>query len=87
MIPLLALLLAQAPHPAPPRQPRPAAVAPRPAPPPRPQRFEFEDDAVDGELQRPDGTAVQGHRRIRHSSLIEIPRTMLPALVKSFEEL
>jgi hypothetical protein len=61
------------------------APAPRPAP---VQRFQFDDDHLSGELQRPDDRPVSGRPRApRHPSLIEIPRSMVPAIVKSLEDL
>jgi RNA polymerase sigma-70 factor (ECF subfamily) len=78
-------------HPAPAAAPAPP-VAPRRSPPhPAPakvQRFDFDDDAVTAELQHPDETVVEGHRSSpRQPSLIEIPASWLPAIVKSVEDL
>jgi hypothetical protein len=88
----LSVALAQAvPHPAPPPPPPAARTVqpPRPAPPPPPptQRYEFDPDTVEGELARSGDSLVQGSRRIRHSSLIEIRGSMVPELVKTFENL
>jgi hypothetical protein len=50
--------------------------------------FKYDDDPVEGELRRAQEDLVHGRaRQPRHASLIEIPRTMVPALVKSFEDL
>jgi hypothetical protein len=81
---VLSLFLLAQNAPAPPAK---AAVTapPRPA---QPLHFKYDDDPVEGELQRPQEDLVHGRaRQPRHASLIEIPRTMVPALVKSFEDL
>jgi hypothetical protein len=67
--------------PVPPRGPAPSAA------PPRVQRFDFDDDAVTGDLRRPDEVLVEATPSIKHPSLIEIPASMLPALVRSVEDL
>jgi RNA polymerase sigma-70 factor (ECF subfamily) len=78
------------PRPAPvPRVPPPprSPSASRPAPPPV-QRFEFADDQVTGELQAPDEDLISGAPPSpRHRSLIEIPDSMVPAVVKSIDDL
>jgi RNA polymerase sigma factor (sigma-70 family) len=74
----------------PPARTRPAA-APQPAPadPPKAiQRYEFDDDDVRGDLQQPDGDVIAGPpASARHRSLIEIPGSFTPALVRTLEEL
>ena len=34
--------------------------------------YDFEDDMVEGDLQRPDGELIDSVRKAKHSSLIEI---------------
>lgn len=34
--------------------------------------FNFEDDTIDGDLNRPDGAYVESRKRVRHSNLIRI---------------
>jgi RNA polymerase sigma factor (sigma-70 family) len=51
------------------------------------QRFDFEDDVVDGILQRPDGDRVEGAVAAKHPSLIELRRQFVPEMVKSLEDL
>ena len=40
--------------------------------------YDFEDDTVEGDLQRPDGELVSSQKKAEHSSLIEIRRTSSP---------
>ena len=51
------------------------------------QRYDFENDVVDGILQRPgsDGL-VEGTVRATHESLIELRREFVPEMLKSLEE-
>jgi DNA-directed RNA polymerase specialized sigma24 family protein len=69
----------------PPASPAPAA----PADPTRAvQRYDFDDDDISGDLQRPDGvdvTGAPGHAR--HRSLIEIRGSFTAELVRTFEDL
>jgi hypothetical protein len=71
------------------RQP-PAARKP---PPPRPSaaaavRYSFEQDDVEGELQRPgESMVVGGARPARHPSLIEIRSSFVAAIVRSLDDL
>ncbi len=59
-----------------------------PAPEPKPLRLDFDDEDVVGEIQRPDGEWYGGTPRpAKHESLIEIPRTFAPAIMKSLEEI
>jgi RNA polymerase sigma factor (sigma-70 family) len=71
----------------PPRARPPVRAATQPAASPAPQRYDFEDDQVDGEIQRPDGDFVPGARPVRHSSLIEIPGSFVASVIKSVEDL
>jgi DNA-directed RNA polymerase specialized sigma24 family protein len=71
--------------------PAPVVVTP-PRPQPAPahpgvQRYDFEDDEVSGEIQRPDEIFVDVARKAKHPSLIEIPRDFVPAVAKSVEDL
>lgn len=51
------------------------------------RHFDFEDDQVEGDLQRPDGELVSAMPKASQKSLIEIPRSFLPELIKTFEDL
>jgi hypothetical protein len=48
--------------------------------------YDFEDDMVEGDLQRPDGELLQGDRKLKHSSLIEIRKDFVPEMLKSLED-
>ncbi len=48
--------------------------------------FDFEDDNVEGDLQRPDGELVDSIRKVKHSSLIEIRKDFIPEMLKSLED-
>ncbi len=48
--------------------------------------FDFEDDMVEGDLQRPDGELVDVDRKAKHSSLIEIRKDFIPEMLKSLED-
>ena len=67
----------------------PAGPAPAgPANPPRAiQRYEFDDDDISGDLQRPDDDIVTGAPvQARHRSLIEIRGSFTAELVRTFED-
>jgi hypothetical protein len=49
--------------------------------------YDFEDDMVEGDLQRPDGELVDSLRKVKHSSLIEIRRDFIPEMLKSLEDI
>lgn len=49
--------------------------------------YDFEDDIVEGDLQRPDGELVNSLRDVRHDSLIEIRRDFIPEMLKSLEDI
>ncbi len=51
------------------------------------KRFDFEDDQVEGDLQRPDGELVTSIPKASQSSLIEIRRNFIPEIIKSVEDL
>src|SRR5436309_12650489 len=48
--------------------------------------FDFEDDMVEGDLQRPDGELVNSLKKTEHSSLIEIRKDFIPEMLKSLED-
>ncbi len=48
--------------------------------------YDFDDDMVEGDLQRPDGELVDGLRQTKHSSLIEIRKDFVPEMLKSLED-
>lgn len=48
--------------------------------------YDFEDDMVEGDLQRPDGELVDSTRKALHSSLIEIRKDFIPEMLKSLED-
>lgn len=49
--------------------------------------YDFEDDMVEGDLQRPDGEMVNGLNKTQHSSLIEIRKDFIPEMLKSLEDI
>jgi len=49
--------------------------------------FDFEDDQVEGSIQRPDGDMIDAIRKASHRSLIEIRRNFIPEIMKSLEDL
>jgi hypothetical protein len=48
--------------------------------------YDFEDDTVEGDLQRPDGEMVSAQKKAEHSSLIEIRKDFIPEMLKSLED-
>src|SRR6478609_2479794 len=48
--------------------------------------YDFEDDTVEGDLQRPDGELVSAQKKAEHSSLIEIRKDFIPEMLKSLED-
>jgi len=48
--------------------------------------YDFEDDMVEGDLQRPDGELVNSLKKTDHSSLIEIRKDFIPEMLKSLED-
>ena len=48
--------------------------------------YDFEDDTVKGDLQRPDGELVSSQKKAEHSSLIEIRKDFIPEMLKSLED-
>jgi hypothetical protein len=49
--------------------------------------YDFEDDNVEGDLQRPDGELVNAINKAKHSSLIEIRKDFIPEMLKSLEDI
>jgi hypothetical protein len=49
--------------------------------------YDFEDDMVEGDLQRPDGELINGLKKTEHSSLIEIRKDFIPEMLKSLEDI
>ena len=49
--------------------------------------YDFEDDMVEGDLQRPDGELVNSLKRTEHSSLIEIRKDFIPEMLKTLEDI
>ncbi len=63
-------------------------VGPPKDPPKAVQHFDFDDDDVSGDLQRPDGDVIPGApAQALHFSLIEIPGSFIAALVRTLEDL
>ena len=48
--------------------------------------YDFEDDTVEGDLQRPDGELVSSQKKAEHSCLIEIRKDFIPEMLKSLED-
>ncbi len=51
------------------------------------KHFDFEDDLVEGDLQRPDGELVTSIPKATQPSLIELRWSFLPEIIKDFENL
>ena len=49
--------------------------------------YDFEDDNVEGDLQRPDGELVNSINKAQHDSLIEIRKDFIPEMLKSLEDI
>lgn len=49
--------------------------------------YDFEDDMVEGDLQRPDGELVNALKKTEHSSLIELRKDFIPEMLKSLEDI
>ena len=49
--------------------------------------YDFDDDLVEGELQRPDGEFIDTQQRAKHSSLIKIRENFIPEMLKSAEDI
>jgi hypothetical protein len=55
--------------------------------PPPTTRFDFDDDQVEGDIQRPDGELITSIEQAKEKSLIEIRRNFVPEIVKMIEDL
>ncbi|MBW2731976.1 MAG: adventurous gliding motility protein CglF [Deltaproteobacteria bacterium] len=49
--------------------------------------YDFDDDLVEGELQRPDGEYIDTRNKAKHSSLIKIRENFIPEMLKSAEDI
>jgi hypothetical protein len=49
--------------------------------------YDFEDDNVEGDLQRPDGELVNSINKAQHESLIEVRKDFIPEMLKSLEDI
>ncbi|MBN2573593.1 MAG: hypothetical protein JXP73_03435 [Deltaproteobacteria bacterium] len=69
---------------------RTAAAAEDSSPAPAPSavtHYDFEDDQVEGDLQRPDGELISSIPKAKQKSLIEIRRDFIPEILKMIEDL
>jgi hypothetical protein len=51
------------------------------------RHYDFEDDNVEGDLQRPDGELITSIPQAKETSLIEIRRNFIPEILKMIEDL
>ncbi|MCG5051690.1 MAG: hypothetical protein KA712_01895 [Myxococcales bacterium] len=49
--------------------------------------YDFDDDTVEGDLQRPDGELVSAIQNVKQDSLIEIRKDFIPEMLKSLEDI
>jgi len=49
--------------------------------------YDFEDDQVEGDLQRPDGELISSIPKAKEPSLIEIRKNFIPEILKMVEDL
>jgi hypothetical protein len=54
---------------------------------PAAKHFDFEDDQVEGDIQRPDGFLITAIQEAKHKSLIDIRTNFVPEMIKSMEDL
>jgi RNA polymerase sigma factor (sigma-70 family) len=81
---------AEAPLSSRPARPRTATMtttAAKPEPEAAPLRLDFENDEVEGDLQRPGGEWISAASRATHASLIELRTQFVPELIKTLEDL
>jgi hypothetical protein len=68
-------------------QPRPSQTSPAQSNYQKTTKFDFENDVVEGSVQRPDGDAVDGTKKMRQTSLLKIRQHFHPEMLKSVESL
>lgn len=49
--------------------------------------YDFDDDIVEGDLQKPDGDPTTSMGLVEHESLIEIRSDFIPEMLKSLEDI
>jgi hypothetical protein len=49
--------------------------------------YDFDDDQVEGDLQRPDGDLISSIQKAKQPSLIEIRKDFIPEILKMIEDL
>jgi len=49
--------------------------------------YDFEDDQVEGDLQRPDGELISSIPKAKQKSLIEIRKDFIPEILKMIEDI
>jgi hypothetical protein len=54
---------------------------------PGPTHYDFEDDQVEGDIQRPDGDLISSVKKAKQPSLIEIRKNFIPEILKMIEDL
>jgi hypothetical protein len=63
------------------------ATAQTQATPGTPVHYDFDDDNVEGDLQRPDGELISSIPKADQKSLIEIRKNFIPEILKMVEDL
>jgi hypothetical protein len=65
-----------------------ATAAPAPAKDPAAvTHYDFDDDQVEGDLQRPDGDLISSIQKAKQPSLIEIRKDFIPEILKMIDDL
>jgi hypothetical protein len=54
---------------------------------PGPVHYDFEDDQVEGDIQRPDGELISSIPKAKEESLIEIRKNFVPEMMKIIEDI
>jgi hypothetical protein len=54
---------------------------------PGPVHYDFEDDQVEGNIQRPDGELISSIPKAKEESLIEIRKNFVPEIMKMIEDI
>jgi hypothetical protein len=49
--------------------------------------YDFQDDQVEGDLQRPDGELISSISKAEEPSLIEVRKNFIPEILKMIEDL